>query len=128
MRVLLDTHALLWWLLSDPRMSDAVAARLADPETEIVISAVNGWEIATKVRIGKLVVPEGLARQLSSFVATNDWQELPISIEHAQLSGHLDGTHRDPFDRMLAAQSLVEKMPIATNDAAITAFEAEVVW
>ena len=128
MKVLLDTHALLWWVLGDPRLSSTASAALGDVETTILVSAVSGHEIATKFRLGKLAVPPPLAENLDQIVAENGWQPLPLSIAHGQLAGRLQGTHKDPFDRMLAAQALIEDLQIVTNDPAIEALGVRVVW
>ena len=128
MRLLLDTHTLLWWLLGDPRLSSTAAATLGRAGSVIVVSAVSGHEIATKHRIGKLVVPLQLAENLDDVVAKNGWQSLPLSMAQAQLAGRLPGAHRDPFDRMLAAQALIEGVPLVTNDPAFVGFGVTVVW
>lgn len=128
MRVLLDTHALLWWVLANPRLSSTAAAVLGDVATTIFVSAVSAHEIATKYRLGKLMVPARLAENLDQMVAENDWQSLPLSIAHGQLAGRLPGTNKDPFDRMLAAQALIEDVPLVTNDPAVAGFGAKVVW
>ncbi|MBA4172862.1 MAG: PIN domain nuclease [Hyphomicrobium sp.] len=128
MKVLLDTHALLWWVLGNPRLSIGAATVLGAPATTIVISAVSGHEIASKFRLGKLPVPARLAEGLDQMVTDNGWQPLALSIAHAQLAGRLPGHHKDPFDRMLAAQALIEDVPIATNDAALADFGVKVIW
>lgn len=118
MAYLLDTHAVVW-AMSEPRRLGRAARRLIeDPTSELLVSAAVAWEIATKERIGKL--PEGAAllagypRNLRLLGAT----ELPITSEHAILAGRLDWEHRDPFDRVLAAQALVEGLTLMTRDAA----------
>lgn len=128
MRVLLDTHVLLWWVLGNPRLSAHVSAVLSDAGTVIVISAVSGHEIATKYRLGKLVVPAQLAVRLDQMVSDNGWQPLALNMAHAQIAGGLPGPHRDPFDRMLAAQALVEALPLATHDLEFAAFGVNVLW
>ena len=128
MKVLLDTHALLWWVLGDPRLSAVAAAVLGDAETTIVVSAVSGHEIATKYRLGKLAVPTRLAEHLDLTVTENGWQQLSLSMAHAQLAGRLPGIHKDPFDRMLAAQALVEDMQLVTNDPAFSGFGVKTIW
>ena len=128
MWVLLDTHTLLWWLLGNPRLSGTAAGLLGRTDTSIVVSAVSGHEIATKHRIGKLPVPLRLAENLDDVVARNGWQSLSLSMAHAQLAGRMPGAHRDPFDRMLAAQSLIEGVPLVTNDPAFAGFGVSVLW
>ena len=128
MKVLLDTHTLLWWVLGSPQLSTTAAAVLGDTGTAIVVSAVSGHEIATKYRLGKLPVPARLAEHLEQMVAENGWQPLPLSIAHAQLAGRLPGAHKDPFDRMLAAQALIEDMPLVTKDSAVAGFGVKTIW
>jgi PIN domain nuclease of toxin-antitoxin system len=110
-KVLLDTHALLGWVLENPRLSSVAMSVLCAAGTVIVVSAVSGHEIATKYRLGKLSVPTRLAEDLDGLAAENGWQPLPLTLAHAQLAGRLPGAHKDPFDRMLAAQALVENTP-----------------
>ena len=128
MKVLLDTHVLLWWVLGNPRLSAVATTVLGDADTTIVLSAVSGHEIATKYRLGKLPVPARLAEHLDQMVTDNGWQPLPLSMAHAQLAGRLPGSHKDPFDRMLAAQALIEDVPLVTNDAALAGFGVKVIW
>ena len=128
MKVLLDTHAMLWWVLGNPRLSAIATTLLGDADTTIVVSAVSGHEIATKYRQGKLPVPARLAENLDQILTDNGWQSLPLSMAHAQLAGRLPGTHKDPFDRMLSAQALIEDVPIVTNDAAFAGFGVKVIW
>jgi PIN domain nuclease of toxin-antitoxin system len=127
-KVPLDTHTVLWWLLESPRLSKHAASALGDRSTTIVVSAISGHEIATKYRLRKLPVPERLAHNLDLIIAENGWQSLSLTISHAQLAGRLSGAHKDPFDRMLAAQSLIEGMPLVTSDSAFAAFGVAVVW
>ena len=128
MKVLLDTHALLWWVLGNPRLSAVATTVLGHADTTIVVSAVSGHEIATKYRLGKLPVPARLAEHLDQMVTDNGWQPLPLGMVHAQLAGRLPGNHKDPVDRMLAAQALIEEMPLVTNDVALAGFGVKVIW
>ena len=128
MRVLLDTHTLLWWVLGTSDLSAVARRLLSDPATTVVVSAVSGHEIATKFRLGKLAVPIRLAEHLDQVAAESGWEALPLSIAHGQLAGGLPRPHRDPFDRMLAAQSLIKGMPVVTNDVAIAGFGVRILW
>ncbi len=128
MKVLLDTHTLLWWVLGNPRLSPVAATVLGNADTTIVVSAVSGHEISTKHRLGKLPVPVRLAEQLDQIVVENGWQPLALSLAHAQLAGRLPGAHKDPFDRMLAAQALVDDVPLVTNDPAFAGFGVKLIW
>lgn len=116
--ILLDTHALLWALTDPVRLSAQARRTIADRSTTLLVSAVSAWEIATKHRLGKLPQGDGLlggyTRHLDRLGATR----LPVTEEHALLAGRLDWEHRDPFDRMLAAQAMIESFTLLTDDAA----------
>ncbi len=128
MRALLDTHAFLWWVLEDPRLSITARATIADPDIEVLVSAVSAWEITIKAAAGRLDLPEPARTYVPSRTSANDFHELPISVAHAVGVGDLPGLHRDPFDRMLVAQAQVEGIPIVTNDAAIARYDIETIW
>jgi PIN domain nuclease of toxin-antitoxin system len=126
---LLDTHALIWWLLGDPSLSVRARQIIGDPANQIFVSAASGWEISTKFRIAKL--PSNAAPLVHGFnrtVLNEGFLPLPISIPHACMSGLMRGAHKDPFDRMLAAQSLSERMPIISNDALLDQFNITRIW
>lgn len=128
MRVLLDTHVLLWWFDGDRRLPKRMQALIANEDTEVFVSAASSWEIATKVRLGKLPTALAIADKLAAAVAEQGFLELAISFEDGQRAGWLAGDHRDPFDRMLAAQSLARDLPIVTGDRAFKAFGARIFW
>ena len=128
MRLLLDTHALAWWLLDDRRLPSRVHDLIADPDNEIWASAVSAFEAGTKYRIGKWRDIEELALNFEQAVRAENFGLLAISAAHASCGGLLGGSHRDPFDRLLAAQSLIESLPLVTNDPAFQAFAVETVW
>jgi PIN domain nuclease of toxin-antitoxin system len=127
-KVLLDTHTLLWWLADDPALPDRLAKLIDDPTNTIYVSAASAWEICTKVRIGKLPTAQALCEDFGGYVHRFHFDQLPITIEHGRRAGHMQGAHKDPFDRMLAAQSLVEGLPLVTNDAVFAGFGVEVIW
>lgn len=114
MRLLLDTHALLWWLVDDPKLSVAAREAIADAANEVLVSAASAWEIATKVRIGKLPGAEPLAADVVGHVAAEGFRELAVTMAHAQRAGGLPIDHRDPFDRMLIAQAQAEDVALVT--------------
>jgi PIN domain nuclease of toxin-antitoxin system len=128
MRLLVDTHAFFWWLTIDRKLSRRALEALEDEGNEILVSAVVAWELATKSRLGKW--PEGhvAVHEMDDFVRVNDLQPLPISIDHGRLAGLLSGRHRDPFDRMLAAQSKIEGVPLVTADPFFRDFGTSTLW
>ena len=128
MRALLDTHALLWWLFDDPRLSEAARQIIANSENTIFVSSASAWEIATKHRIGKLPEAEEAVTRLPDLLRKARFRVLPISLEDALAAGSLPGPHRDPFDRMLIAQSQAEDMPVVTNDPIFANYGIDIVW
>jgi PIN domain nuclease of toxin-antitoxin system len=122
MRYLIDTHVFLWWLFDDPKLPKSCRELIADPENEILVSSASAWEIATKHRLKKLHSADALVKDIADWVRRAGFVELPITIEHAQRAGCFDVPHRDPFDRMLAAQSTIESIPLVTMDKALLAF------
>ncbi len=119
--VLLDTHALVWAAGAPERLGTAAAALLRDPTTDVLVSAASAWEVATKVRLGRFPEAEILVAQFDSTVRTLGARPLPISAAHALRAGSLRWDHRDPFDRMLAAQALLEHATLLTVDPAFGA-------
>lgn len=111
MRLLLDTHALLWWL-ADEGLTDQARDAIADPANLVMVSAANAWEISIKKALGKLSAPDDLERQTEK----NGFTALPISIAHGLAAGALPRHHDDPFDRMLIAQAVEEGLTIVTHD------------
>ncbi len=128
MRALLDTHGLLWWFLNDPQLSGRARKFLSDPGNVVLVSAATAWEIATKVRIGKLPSATQLAFDLPEYLEQAGFGLLAISVEHGLRAGLLTGSHRDPFDRMLVAQAQTESMPIISSDGAFDAFGVMRIW
>lgn len=128
MRVLLDTHTLLWWLDGDRRLSRLARRTIADEANTVLVSAASAWEIATKVRIGKLPGAVDVAADVAGCLSRQRFDSLDITVLHAQRAGRLPGTHRDPFDRMLVAQAQIEDLPVVTNDAVFDEFGVTRVW
>lgn len=114
-RLLLDTHALLWWLADDPRLGESARALIADATNQVFISAASAWEISIKTALGKLDAPS----DLDNVVEEEGFDKLSISFFHGQRAGALPNIHRDPFDRMLIAQAQAEGMDIITADETI---------
>ncbi len=128
MRVLLDTHALIWWWTDDPRLSTRVRALLLDEGTEAFVSSASAWEVATKVRLGKLGDVAAAVPRFAELLAADGFLTLAITQEHALRAGGFDVSHRDPFDRMLAAQSELDKLPLLTRDPAFALFGTQTLW
>jgi PIN domain nuclease of toxin-antitoxin system len=128
MKALLDTHALLWWLTDDERMSTLAAATIRDPRNTVCVSPASGWELATKFRLGKLPGAERILPSLPALIEEARFGVLPITLAHALRAGGFRDPHRDPFDRMLVAQATLEHMALITSDPACSALGAETIW
>jgi PIN domain nuclease of toxin-antitoxin system len=128
MRFLLDTHTLLWAFTASSSLSTRARRLLEDGSNEILVSAVSAWEIATKVRLGKLPTGEELISDFSFYLKQLGVEALPISMAHALRAGRLPGEHRDPFDRMLIAQSQAEDIPILSNDRIFDEYHVQRIW
>ena len=118
MRLLLDTHVLLWAWRDPPRLSRTAREVIEDASVELLVSAASAWEIATKSRLGKLLDAEALVLSYPQNLYLLGAHEVPITSRHALTAGGLTWDHRDPFDRILAAQSILEGLPLVTSDAA----------
>jgi PIN domain nuclease of toxin-antitoxin system len=128
MRLLLDTHALLWWWSDDKRLSKRVAAAIADEANTVLVSAASAWEIATKHRIGKLPGAEQAVHEFNELIIADGFTHLTVTYQHALKAGSFTQDHRDPFDRMLAGQSIIEGATLVTDDAAMKLFRAKCFW
>jgi PIN domain nuclease of toxin-antitoxin system len=125
-QILLDTHALIWWAAGNKALSKKLKRLIEDERTKVFVSAATAWEIATKVRLGKLkwTGPESV----ESYCIGQGFELLPVTFAHAERAGSWPQQHGDPFDRMLAAQSKIEGLPLGTNDPAIEPFGVETIW
>jgi PIN domain nuclease of toxin-antitoxin system len=128
MRLLLDTHTLLWWLDGDRRLSRRARVAIADDDNRVFVSAASAWELATKARLGKLPAAMDVATDVAACLTRQGFEELPITVSHAQRAGNLNVEHRDPFDRMLIAQSQMEDLPIVSNETLFDGFGIDRVW
>ena len=126
MRLLLDSHALLWWQLGDDRLPATAKRAIANDDTEAFVSIASIWELAIKLGLGKLPEAESSIAELKDNGALPGFTMLPISERHAVDAGLLEISHRDPFDRMLIAQAQVEALTIVTRDASFDAYEVAV--
>jgi PIN domain nuclease of toxin-antitoxin system len=127
-RLLLDTHALLWWLFDDPKLSSAARSAIVNSQNEVLVSAASAWEIATKHRLGRLPEAGDVPVRLPHYLRRARFTVLPISLEHAIAAGALPGPHKDPFDRMLVAQARIEDLAIATTDRVFRDYDVRVIW
>ncbi len=128
MRLLLDTHALRWWLAGNESVSELARTAIASDENEVFVSAASAWEITTRHRIGKLPGAGPLALDFAREVRQQGFVAPPISLEHGQVAGALVGDHRDPFDRMLIAQAREEKMALVLKETLFDAFGIRRLW
>ncbi len=128
MRALLDTHAFLWWISDDRRLSDRAREIIADGRNELFFSAASGWEISIKAGLGRLEVPEDLPRFIADQLSRNAIQVLSIHLSHALHTRVLPDHHRDPFDRILVSQAILEDIPFLSADPRISQYPVEVVW
>jgi PIN domain nuclease of toxin-antitoxin system len=127
-RVLLDTHAFLCWISDDPRLSEKAREIIADGHNELFLSAASGWEISIKAGLGRLKVPEDLQRFIADQLSRNAIKVLPIYLSHTLHTRVLPDYHRDPFDRILVSQAILEEMPLLSADPKISHYPVEVVW
>ncbi len=128
MRILLDSHALVWFLNGDRRCSPRAREAIESVDAEVHVSAASAWEIATKVRAGRWAEAEQIAHDMESVLVEYDFLPIGVTLQHGRLAGFLPGPHRDPFDRMLAAQAIIEDMPLVTVDPAFRHFDVTVMW
>jgi PIN domain nuclease of toxin-antitoxin system len=128
MRILLNTHALLWWLAGDRRLSRRVRAAIEDEQNPVFVSAASAWEVSTKHRIGRLPDAGALATDFASVVASQGFVGVDITLDHGQRAGALPGPHRDPFDRMLIAQAQAEDFDLASNEALFDRYGVRRIW
>ncbi|WP_373047147.1 type II toxin-antitoxin system VapC family toxin [Vulgatibacter sp.] len=128
MKYLLDTHAFLWWAFDAPELSPTARALIADRSNVVYVSSASAWEIATKHRLGRLAAAAVLLQDVAGWVQKAGLSELPIGLLHAQRAGSFPQPHRDPFDRIIAAQSVVEQVPVIGRDEALRGFGVQLVW
>jgi PIN domain nuclease of toxin-antitoxin system len=126
--LLLDTHALLWFLAGDPRLPVAVRVAIETTDETVFVSAATGWEIATKHRIGKMQGFEAVASDPEGTLLVHGFSPLAITMTHAQKAGALTGEHKDPFDRMIVAQALLEGLMLASNERIFDRFGVNRLW
>lgn len=128
MHLLLDTHAFLWWIAGDAGLSLPARHAIDDTSNAIFVSAASAWEIATKVRIGKLPGAVAIVADLAAVLASQGFIGLPTSFMHGQAAGSLPGPHKDPFDRMLIAQAMLDGMALVSNKTHFDAYGVRRLW
>jgi PIN domain nuclease of toxin-antitoxin system len=128
MNLLLDTHTFLWWIADDKRLSDIAKNYIENQENEIYFSAASAWEILIKTQLSKLQLPGAPESFVSEQLSRNNFKTLSIRVSHALQLSSMPALHRDPFDRILVAQSMVEHLPILTADSLIAQYQIETIW
>jgi len=128
MKVLLDTHVFLWWITDDPLISPKIKTIMVDVDNELFLCAASIWEIAIKARLGRLQLPENPDSYLTQQMVSNAVQSLSITMQHALRVYNLPDIHKDPFDRIIIAQALLEDMPILTKDDYIPRYGVQTIW
>ncbi|MCY4152874.1 MAG: type II toxin-antitoxin system VapC family toxin [Aestuariivita sp.] len=127
--LLLDTHAFIWFAMGDSKhMPAATADLIKNPSRDVYVSSASIWEIATKSRLGKLLGVNDIVKRPNYFLSELSMMALPITVEHASKAGSFDSPHRDPFDRMLAAQSLIENLGLVSVDDTFAVFGIQRIW
>lgn len=128
MRLLLDTHAFLWWIKDVSRLSQGARELIAAGRNDVLVSVASAWEIAIKARLGRLQTPPDLARFFIQQLDLNEFRALPIQLVHALEVYRLEDHHRDPFDRILVAQSRVDGLPLISADTQLDAYGIDRRW
>lgn len=126
--LLLDTHALLWCWSDSPVLPHSVREAVTNPDNEVFVSAASAWEIATKFRLGRLTGYEGVVPRFNEFAIDAAMRHLPVTYQHGLRAGSYSADHRDPFDRILAAQAELESLVLVTRDSAFQDFPIRVLW
>ena len=128
MNLLLDTHTFLWMALDDPQLSETARGKLSDTENELYLSPASYWEIAVKISIGKYNLTEPLTAFVKREIVANNLKVLPIDVDHTAEISTLPFHHKDPFDRMLVAQSMVENFPLVSRDTIFDQYGVVRIW
>ena len=128
MRLLLDTHAFLWWFAGNKRLPPFARQAIADEENDVLISAASAWEVATKHRLGKLPGAEEIAGDVAGTIASQDFEELPITVDDAVRAGSLPGPNNDPFDRILIAQALSRNLVLVSIETPFDRYGVRRLW
>jgi PIN domain nuclease of toxin-antitoxin system len=127
-RLLLDTHAFLWWLAGHTSISRRARAEIEAADAEVFVSAASAWEITTKYRLGKLPEAAAVALDVLATIESQRFVPLAVSVRHGQVAGALPGPHSDPFDRMLMAQAMIEDLTLLSNEKSFDAYGVKRLW
>jgi PIN domain nuclease of toxin-antitoxin system len=127
-RLLLDTHAFLWWLAGHSSLSKRARMEIDSSGSDVFVSAASAWEIATKYRLGKLPEADLVALDVASAIESQQFTSLAVSVRHGQAAGALPGSHRDPFDRMLVAQAMLEDLTLVSNERTFDVYGVKRLW
>jgi PIN domain nuclease of toxin-antitoxin system len=127
-KALLDTHTFLWWNLDDPQLSDTAREFITAAENDLFFSAASAWEIAIKAARGRLQLPDSPDEYVAVRLTRHRFTALPIQVSHALRVHALPDLHRDPFDRLLVAQSQLEGLPLLTADPEIGRYDVDIIW
>jgi PIN domain nuclease of toxin-antitoxin system len=128
LKLLLDTHALIWFLAGDETLGHACRSAISDAANVVYVSAVSAMEVTTKHRLGKLAGVDVLAADFDGVVRARGFLELPLTLRHGQMAGAMDIPHKDPFDRLLIAQAVIEQMTLVSNERGFDAFGVSRLW
>jgi PIN domain nuclease of toxin-antitoxin system len=128
MNLLLDTQALLWFVLDDARLSKKARESIVTTDALVFVSPASLWEIAIKISLGKYALPAAFAAFWDDQLRTNDFTLLPISVSHTARVTDLPFHHRDPFDRLIIAQSLVDRIPVVSSDETFAHYGVDLIW
>lgn len=128
MKLLLDTHVFLWWVSDEGKISQSARNHIASGKNEVYFSAVSSWEISIKSSLDKIVLKTPIDEFIPEQLVSCNFRPLPIEVAHTVAVAELPDHHRDPFDRLLVAQSVVEKMSLVSNDSALSQYDIDLVW
>ena len=128
LNLLADTHALLWWMTGNSRLSAAAYAAIDDSSNVVFVSAASAWEIATKHRLGRLPEANDIAQNIKGRMTEEGFRELPITLEDGEYAGQLFGHHQDPFDRIIIAQALIRNLVIVSNERIFDQYGVNRIW
>jgi len=128
LHLLLDTHALIWWMTENPSLPESIRRLMVDKRNTVVVSAASAWEMATKVRLGRLSAASDITRNFEEYLTQSGFESLPVSAAHGIRAGLLPGPQRDPFDRMLIAQAQAENLTIVSNEMSFDSYGIRRAW